>query len=121
MKAKHFGQQLKMYLEFKGIPATWLAKKLNISPSGVDGYYLAREPRYETREKILNGLGITEDDLYNFGNEVQEEEAVYNVVEKEDDYIKITPSQLTYLLEAVKERDDLKNARIKELEEKSRG
>ena len=99
----------------------WLSEKLGVSSPVINDYYRSDNPRRDTKAKILKALGITEDYLYNFGNEVQEEEAVYNVVEKEDDYIKITPSQLTYLLEAVKERDDLKNARIKELEEKSRG
>lgn len=91
---EHFGQQLKFYLNTKGIKADWLAKQLGVTSPTINEYFRSQEPRRVTREKILNGLGITEDDLYNFDNEVQEEEAVYNVVEKEDDYIKITPSQL---------------------------
>jgi transcriptional regulator with XRE-family HTH domain len=101
---KHFGEQLRAYLKAKGIESSWLARTLGITPAGVDAYFSSQEPRIKTREKILSALEITEEDFYNFNTPKGTEE--------KEQTITITFSQFEYFMEAVRERDEMKNEKI---------
>lgn len=104
---KHFGEQLRAYLKAKGIESSWLARTLGITPAGVDAYFSSQEPRIKTREKILSALEITEEDFYNFNTP--------KVIEEKEQTITITFSQFEYFMEAVRERDEMKNEKIERL------
>ena len=117
----HFGERLKFYMKSKGIQSIWLSEKLGISHPVINSYYKSDNPRRETKAKILGALGITEEELYAYGNnEVQEEQGVY---ETKDEMTQIPTSELQFLLqqsrrvtELMEELLKLKEEQIKELE-----
>ena len=70
---KHFGESLKKYMTDKGLKANALADKIGISQAGFSEYYKSEYPRPSTRNKILEALGITEDELFGVKKAVVEE------------------------------------------------
>lgn len=68
---KHFGKALSNYIDNRGLAVHKQAEKIGVSYQGYIKYYESENPRPITKNKILNGLGITEEEL--FGIEKVEE------------------------------------------------
>lgn len=61
---RHFGEQLEKYIEKKGIAINKQAKKIGVSYQAYTDFFKSKNPRIGTQEKILNGLGITLEELF---------------------------------------------------------
>lgn len=124
----HFGERLKFYMKSKRIQSLFLSEKLGVAHTVINSYYKAKDPRRETKSKILAALGITEEQLYAFRGEnvVEEAPEKYEVKEQEQE-VKMTMSDFHFLMQQAKKVNELneeiirlKNEKIKELEEVNR-
>ncbi|MFY7883704.1 MAG: helix-turn-helix domain-containing protein [Dolichospermum sp.] len=116
----HFGELLLKYLKSKGIQHKWLAEKLGVSNQAVAKYFEVRTPRKSTADKILIALDITLDDLILTEDKFNVMETPVNYNQKEPK-MSITMEQFQYFMEAVRERDELKQKEIEKLQQQNQG
>lgn len=112
---RHFGNALKKYIEEKGINASAIAEKLGMTAPGFYAYYKSKNPYDETKMKILNSLGIAEEQLFEITNEVLESSGEYIVREP---MIEIPQSELLYLIAQSRELAEIKTQQLAEAERK---
>lgn len=116
----NFGESLSAYLNKNRLTKLWLAQKLNVSHQTIDTYCNTRSPRQKTIDKILGVLGITLEELYKYSSDetiVNEDDVKYS----KEPTVNISVEQFQYFMEAVKERDALKQKEIEKLQEQNQG
>ncbi|NBA74533.1 helix-turn-helix domain-containing protein [Emticicia sp. ODNR4P] len=114
----HFGELLLKYLQSKGIQHKWLAEKLGVSNQAVAQYFEVRTPRKATAEKILSTLGITIEDLIDLEKQTKKVEEPQSNYQTQNN-VSISMEQFQYFMEAVKERDALKQKEIEQLQKQN--
>lgn len=86
---KHFGNALKNYIEKRGIAVHKQAERVGVSYQGYLKYYESENPRLATKNKILIGLGITEEQLYepedkiDYKKKYEEEKETANILREQ--------------------------------------
>lgn len=86
---KHFGNALKNYIEKRGIAVHKQAERVGVSYQGYIKYYESENPRLATKNKILIGLGITEEQLYepedkiDYKKKYEEEKETANILREQ--------------------------------------
>lgn len=117
----HFGEALQKYLNNKGIQQKWLADQLGISSQAVLKYFATENPRKDTLTKILKALEVTLEEFNRVAfkeDVISEPPIVYNT---QGQGMTITMEQFQYFMQAVKERDELKQKEIEKLQEQNQG
>jgi transcriptional regulator with XRE-family HTH domain len=113
----HVGQLLKLYIKKNGINASRIARLMDVTPQTLQTIYSSKNPQEETLNKLLAALGISMDDLYQF-EESQNNENVINKDKKKT--VEIPMTDFEYLMNAVRERDELQKKEIERLEKLNR-
>lgn len=112
---KHFGIALKKFVENNNLNAAGIAEDMGLTAPGFYAYYKSKNPYDKTKYKILDALGITEEQLFESNNEVKECVEEYIV---KDPMIKIPQSELLYLLAQSRELSEIKAKQIAEADQK---
>lgn len=114
----HIGQLLKLYIKKNGINASHIARLMDVTPQTLQTIYSSKNPQEETLNKFLAALGISMDDLYQFEESQANNESVANKAKKKT--VEIPMTDFEYLMNAVRERDELQKKEIERLEKLNR-
>lgn len=114
----HIGQLLKLYIKKNGINASHIARLMDVTPQTLQTIYSSKNPQEETLNKFLAALGISMDDLYQFEESQANNESVANKAKKKT--VEIPMTDFEYLMNAVRERDELQKREIERLEKLNR-
>jgi len=61
---RHFGEALKKYIEDRGIAINKMADRIGVTYQAYVDYFNSKNPRDVTKTKILEGLGVTIEELF---------------------------------------------------------
>ena len=99
----HFGKTLKNYIENNKLNAAGYAEKMGITAAGFYAFYKSKNPYDETKRKILNALGITEEELFGIEERKVESDLEIRYSELEKKLMQANEELLAYKRKEIKE------------------